>query len=360
VGLRDLGADVIKVEPLAGDVMRNYFLKFTASSRGKRIIALDLKQERGREIAERLCRSADIVHHNFRPGVTARLGIAADRLVGMKPGLVVLETFAYGLAGPRALQSGFDMTLQAFCGHEFRGCGAGNEPDLYRLPIIDFAAGLMGTLAMLAAWLQRVQSKQGCVIRTSLLNCGLHLLFDLVQDSTGQFLPAHELNHDQTGCHPAESIYPARDEWIAIAARGQLMAERLLDVLDLAGTVRAPREDWGDAEQREIATAVRSFAASDLLQRLKSAGVWATACRQDAKEKVLDGSAFGTASTVLETDDPQHGVFRQLGPQYSMSRSPGSATGASPRLGEHTRQILAELGYSESDINQLFADRVVA
>jgi crotonobetainyl-CoA:carnitine CoA-transferase CaiB-like acyl-CoA transferase len=360
MALRDLGADVVKIEPLTGDVMRNYFLKFTASSRGKRIIALDLKQPAGRDIALRLCQRADVVHHNFRPGVTARLGLDVETLLQLKPGLIVLESVAYGLEGPRAQQGGFDMTLQAFCGHELRGCGEGNEPDLYRLPIIDFAAGQIGTLALLVAWLRHASTDEGATIATSLLNCGLHLLCDLIQQPDGRFLDAPRLNREQTGFHPAERLYAAGSEWVAIAARDEPMARRLLETLGLAHEIRAPRSAWGQQEAERIAAVIATWDRDALLQALVQARVWAAACRSDAKEAIFNDPGMNDSAAVVGADDPEYGGFVQLGAQFTLSRSPRTVAGNSPRLGEHTRQVLAELGYSAAEVERLYRAQIVA
>jgi crotonobetainyl-CoA:carnitine CoA-transferase CaiB-like acyl-CoA transferase len=358
--LRDLGADVIKVEPLSGDVMRFYFLKYTASSRGKRVIALDMKNPEGLGIALRLCSRAHIVHHNFRPGVTERLGIDVASLHKIKPDLIVLETAAYGVSGPRARQGGFDMTFQAFCGHEIRAGGQGNEPELYRLPIVDLAAGLLGAVSLLVARFVNLRSGAGAAIATSLLNAGLYLLSEWVQRPDGEFGELPELNPQQTGFHPAERIYAVGDRWLAIAARGDSMAARLVSALDLAEQIRAPRHAWGEREASLLAQAIAGHDLDTLLERLKAADVWAVACRSDAKEATLSDPGMCAGGAVLSADDPRYGRFVQLGAQFTLSRSPNVGRGDSPAVGEHTRQVLTELGYRPEEIDRLYRDKVVA
>jgi crotonobetainyl-CoA:carnitine CoA-transferase CaiB-like acyl-CoA transferase len=358
--LRDLGADVIKIEPLNGDVMRFYFLKYTASSRGKRVIALDMKKPGGLAIALKLCSRAHIVHHNFRPGVTERLGIDVASLHKIKPDLIVLETAAYGISGPRARQGGFDMTFHAFCGHEVRASGQGNEPELYRLPIVDLSAGLLGAIALLVARFVNLRSGAGAAIATSLLNAGLYLLSELVRRPDGQFSELPEVNHQQTGFHPAERIYAVGDQWIAIAARGNSMAARLISALHLAERIRTPRDAWGEREASLIALAIAGQDLDAFLKRLKAADVWAVACRSDAKAATLSDPGMRAGAAVLSADDPRYGRFVQLGTQFTLSRSPTTGRGDSPAVGEHTRHVLTELGYGPEEIDRLYRDKVVA
>jgi crotonobetainyl-CoA:carnitine CoA-transferase CaiB-like acyl-CoA transferase len=358
--LSDLGADVIKVEPLNGDVMRFYFLKYTASSRGKRVIALDMKHPEGLRIARELCARADIVHHNFRPGVTERLGIDVASLHKMKPELIVLETAAYGVSGPRARQGGFDMTFHALCGHEVRASGRGNEPELYRLPIVDLSAGLLGAISLLVARWANLRSGSGATISTSLLNSGLYLLSELIQRPDGRFEALPELDPQQTGFHPAERIYAVGDSWVAIAARGNEMAARLVRSLELADQIKTARDGWGEQEAALIARAMAKQDPDTLLRRLEAADVWAAKCRPDAQEATLNDAELMADGAVLSADDPRYGRFVQLGTQFTHSRSPTVGRGDSPLPAEHTRQVLTELGYPAEEIDRLYRDEVVA
>ena len=182
--LTDLGTDVIKVEPLVGDPNRAIFRSFTSVSRGKRCIGLDLKAPEGLKIARQLCLSADVVTSNFRPGVSARLGVDAPTLHKLKPELIVVETSAYGASGPRAEGAGFDMCFQALCGHDVRAGGVDNPPLWNRTSMVDFAGGLLGGIAIVQALYVRARTGAGAEMGTGLLNAGLYLLSELIQRST--------------------------------------------------------------------------------------------------------------------------------------------------------------------------------
>lgn len=358
--LGDLGADVIKVEALSGDVLRAVKRVFTASSRGKRSLAVDMKTPEGQEIMRRICASADMVFHNFRPGVPQRLGVDAESLHRLKPELILLENAGYGVSGPKAQRGGFDMILLALCGHEYRAGGEGNSPGCYATTVIDLATGLLGAIAALMAQFIKQRSGAGAVIETSLLNTGLFLLSELVQSPTGEFLPIATLNGQQTGFHPAERLYKTSDgNWVAIAARGQAMANRLLSALGLEGQIHLRRDDWAAVEADLIAVAVARQDSASLLASLASASVWATLCRGDAKPLTLNGATLREAGGVALFEDPRYGEVRQIGPLFSLSKAASRAMGAAPEIGQHTPQILGELGYSQEQIAALIEKRVV-
>src|SRR5258706_12346198 len=155
---------------MAGDPNPNIFRVFASVNRGKRAISIDLKLPEGLQIAQRLCVGADVVTNNFRPGVSARLGIDAKTLHALKPDLIVLESAAYGSTGPRAEGAGFDMCFQAWCGHDWRAGGVGNPPLWNRTSVGDFAAGLIGEAAVLQRFYQRARSGAGARAAAVLLN----------------------------------------------------------------------------------------------------------------------------------------------------------------------------------------------
>jgi crotonobetainyl-CoA:carnitine CoA-transferase CaiB-like acyl-CoA transferase len=358
--LADLGADVIKVESIAGDPIHNFYRPYSTSSRGKRHLALDMKKPQGVEIARRLCGGADIVHHNFRPGVAERLGIDARALHRLKPSLVILETSGYGASGPKSQRAGIDYAVQALTGHEERAAGEGNELTCYNATTVDFAAGMLGAVSSLAAQWRKERTGDGATIATSLLETGLFLLSELIRASDGTFVPLPRLNYEQTGFHPAEQLYRARDGWIAIAARTEEMARRLLAVLGLQARISKPRRDWRTGEALLIAESVAQRDAAAILAALQSAGVWSAPCRAEAKESSLRDATLRERGTVLSTRHARYGEILQVGCQFTLSRAKARPSGETAVIGQHTRQILTELGYDDAEIAQLYADAVVA
>jgi crotonobetainyl-CoA:carnitine CoA-transferase CaiB-like acyl-CoA transferase len=357
--LADLGADVIKVESIAGDPIHNFYRPYSTSSRGKRHLAIDMKKQQGLEIACRLCRGADMVHHNFRPGVAERLGIDAQTLHRLKPSLVILETSGYGTSGPKSQRAGIDYALQALTGHEEHAAGDGTGLTCYNPTTIDFAAGMLGAICSLAAQWHKERTGDGATAATSLLETGLYLLSELVRMPSGTFVPLPKLNSEQTGFHPAEQLYKARDGWIAVAARTEEMARSLLAVLGLQARIAKPRRDWSKAEALLIAAAVAQRDAAAVLATLRSAGVWAAACRAEAKEITLRDPTLRERGTVLSTKHPRYGEILQIGSLFTLSRARTRPSGDTAVTGQHSREILAELGYTDAEIAQLYADGVV-
>jgi crotonobetainyl-CoA:carnitine CoA-transferase CaiB-like acyl-CoA transferase len=360
VALGDLGADVIKVEAMNPDPTRVSFRMFSSANRGKRAITVNLKTDAGRSIAQRLCANADVVLSNFRAGAAARLGIDAASLRKTRPDLIVLETSAFGSAGPSATRGGFDPMMQAFCGHEVRFGGKGNPP-LWNISVfVDFAAGLMGSVAMMVALYHRARTGGGARLDVSLLNTGIFLLSELIQTPDGTFRGAPPLNALRTGSIATESLYETCDGWIAVAARGDAAARRFAEVLDLADVAAKPSDAWAEAEGAAISSAVRGRQCGELLAALSAAGVWADSCDPARSAAIIDDPALIAAGTVHRVHHPDYGHVTYLGPLFRFSRSRREAQQRAPLFGEHTRELLAELGYDASSIEGLLDKKVVA
>jgi crotonobetainyl-CoA:carnitine CoA-transferase CaiB-like acyl-CoA transferase len=360
VALGDLGAGVIKVEAFNPDPCRISFRMFSPANRGKRAITLNLKTDEGRAIAQQLCAGADVVLSNFRPGAAARLGIDADSLRKTRPDLIVLETSGFGPTGPSATRSGFDPMMQAFCGHEVCFGGEGNPPLWNIWAFVDFAAGLMGSVAIMAALYHRARTGGGARLDVSLLNTGIFLLSELIQASDGTFHGAPPLNALRTGYRPTERLYQARDGWIVVAARGAAAARRFAEALDLADVATKPGDAWAEAEATAMSSAVRKRGRSELLAALNAAGVWADSCDPAKSATIIQDPALIADGTVHHIDHPDYGRVTCLGPMFRLSRSRREAQKRAPMAGEHTRELLSELGYAAASIEDLLDKKVVA
>jgi crotonobetainyl-CoA:carnitine CoA-transferase CaiB-like acyl-CoA transferase len=358
--LANLGADVIKVEPLTGSAGRGILRHTIAADGAKRSIAVDLKTPEGLEIVEKLCARAHAVQHNFRVGVAKRLGVDPASLRRVKADLVSLETTAYGAVGPKAAHSGFDMVMQAFCGHEARAGGAGNPPLWCRVPLVDYGTGAMGSIALLIGLV--IQGASGSAVEThvSLLDTALFLMSELVQSPDGAFAGAPLLDKGQTGFHPAESLYETKDGWIAVVARTNHAAQGLARIGQLIDP--RPRGAWGELERMQIATHLRRYDTDCLLQELSEAGVWAERCVEDGWAALRKNAAAHAAQMVVGRQDRRRGRIEGcLGPLVSFSRSAVTVEGlAAPELGEHTDEVLLELGYTPGEIADLRRRAVVA
>lgn len=358
--LSDLGADVIKIEPISGEPSRGMVRSYAGVNRGKRCVALDMKSEEGLRIARQLCLSADVVVNNFRPGVSARLGVDATTLHKSKPELVVLECSAYGVSGPKAQNAGFDMCFQALCGHDYRAGGTGNPPLWNRTSMVDFATGMIGAVAIIQRLYVRARSGAGARIDTSLLSTGLFLLSQLVQRPDGRFEGAPLLDASQTGLHPAERFYECADGWIAVCARGDAMARRLVDALSLPKAMSATPANWDARDAEAIAAALKSLASAEAVRRLESAQVWTEPCCTDGQSLNLDDPDLARQGTLYEATHPVFGRIVLLGSMSRLSRAAPAPRRPDPLPGEHTGEILRELGRSDTEILGLRERKVVA
>jgi crotonobetainyl-CoA:carnitine CoA-transferase CaiB-like acyl-CoA transferase len=358
--LGDLGAEVIKIEPMTGDPMRQLFPQFAAANRGKRCIAVDAKTEKGAQIIARICKKADVVHHNFRPGVSKRLRVDAEALRIENPRIIVLETSAYGPYGPKSQQSGFDMAFQALCGHEFCGAGKGNAPFWYRFSIVDYGSGVLGAISILAALLIRDQDNSGVAASVSLLDSGLFLLSEVIRRPDGQIDGAPSLDENQLAFNPAESLYEAKDGWVAISVRGASMGRRLALTLGLIDELKEPVHHWGEVEAQCLRTRIAQTPVAELLRALRSADVWAVRCATGI-DQVFHRATNRESGLVITSVDPVLGKLQQLGRAIDLKESVfPDDRGYTAQRGEHTRKILCEAGYSDSDIEDLYHERIVA
>lgn len=359
VALADLGADVIKVEPLEGDAIRSLEKFFRSVNRGKRAIAIDLKAPEGLEIAHRLCDAAEVVCSNFKVGAAARLGIDAATLHARRADVVVINNTGYGLTGPKAQTPAFDPAMQAVCGHEARAAGEAGAPFMNRAMMVDVTGGLLGSVMSLFALFNRARSGGGADVTVPLFNAGLFLLSELTKSATGVFEGAPPLMNDMAGLHPAEMLYATSDGWVAVAARDEAMASALVSAFELDEHICSPSVAWGLPEAELLQGRISGVSTIEALDRLRDAKVWATPCNAAGLRGALHDPGLTARGVVYASDEPGLGIVRGLGCLFSLSRTPAAASGAAPGKGRHTRVILEELGYSENRIDDLFARGVV-
>ena len=359
VVLGDLGADVIKVEPKGGDLGRGMYRIFSVCNRSKRTIRIDLTDPMGAEIVQKLCLRADVVMSNFRTGVSARRGVDAASLHPKRPELVILEAPAYGATGPRAKQPGFDPIMQAWTGHEVRQGGQGNAPVWTRFTGIDYGAGALAGIAVLAGLYHRAAHGVGHEVISTLVGGSLFMMSEMIQEANGAFAGAPLLDSRQQGMHPAEAIYQTADGWIAVVALSVTTATAMASALGCANLAELPRESWGEAAQTELAGALRRFGTAEALALLDGAGVWAEPCPQGQPEKWIADPFLQSQGLIRQFEHAQMGRVAEVGTLFRMQKSPVAPSRPAPDPGEHSRTILAELGYGPAEIDALFASGVV-
>lgn len=354
--LGDLGADVIKLERPEGDPMRASFHHYSASNRGKRTIAVDAKA--GAEVIARICASADVVHHNFRPGISAKLGVDAAALSKLNPRAIVLEASAYGFEGPLAHLPGFDPLFQAIAGHQVRAGGEGNPPLYYRFALADYGNGLIGATAIILALLLRERDDVGSAAFVNLLSSAMFLMSELVREADGQFRALPQMSADHLGFHPAESLYQTADGWIAITARDEAMAARLGEITRAPA---APKADWGEAQKAAIASWTAARPSAAILADLAQASIWSAACASSVTAAFAP-PVWRDLGMVAYGRTDASGAVKLVGRAATVStQAPASPSAARlAPIGEHTREILAECGFAPAEVEALYQQGVVA
>ena len=348
--LGDLGATVYKLESPEGDQMRPVTQPFNGCQRGKLDIVVDLKTPEGLEIAHRLIREVDVVHHNMRPGVAERLGVDYETARRLNPTVIYCHTTMWGNDGPRATWPGFDQLAQSSCGLEQELGGEGNGPNWYRFGMCDQACAVQSALAVLMALYWRERTGEGQLVDTSIVNGGVHFNTDAWIGPDG-WSERPRTDQQQTGLGPLYRLYPTSDGWIALACLGESHWAALAKVVPgLDGDARfatPPRAANADALTDVLAAFLVTRTAQDAFdaaRRRRRAG--RDRRRRTRGRTWFDQPDLVAAGLVADYEHPQYGRFRQFGHLVHLSDTPGRIAGPPPLLGQHSREVLAELGYS--------------
>jgi crotonobetainyl-CoA:carnitine CoA-transferase CaiB-like acyl-CoA transferase len=357
--LGDLGADVIKVEPPAGDLSRSMGgaqlrmpgddnAPFFALNRNKRSIVLDLTRNRDREAFMALVRTADVLVESFRPGVTKRLGVDYHTVAAVNPRLIYASISGFGQTGPYADRPGFDLIAQGMSGIMSVTGEPGGTPVKCGVPIADLSVGLIATNGILAALIARGKTGRGQHVDTSLFESALAMS---VWETT-EYWATGEAPHAMGSAHRLSAPYQAfrtRDGYITLAALTSVQWERLCATLDRTALATDERFATNAARManrptlvREIETALAARTTADWVERMLGVGVPAGPIHDFAQ---VFADAHTHARHMIENvDHPVAGRVPTLGFPLKMSDTPPRVRRAPPLLGEHSAEILRELG----------------
>lgn len=361
--LSDLGADVIKVEPPAGDQMRPLPDLFECAQRGKQNIAVDLRDPRGAEVVTRLIESADVVMHNLRPGKAEKLGIGADRCRQLNPNLIYCYLPGFGSSGPKADLKSFAPLVSGFTGMLYVGAGKGNPPNRRVLGNEDLYNGFLGAISVLMAIAHRDKTGDGQYVESPHLHSSLLVRSEQCTDHSGNPLPALELDEDQTGWGPLYRLYRTQDDWLALACVGDRAFVRLARALGVEDLVDDERFSSGpdrlrhaDGLTQRLTERFANMTSAEAFTQLDAAGV---PCEIPAADPLMPELLWDewmlATERVFEHHHPEHGWVREVGHCVRLSATSPVNKGTSRRLGEDTRQLLEEMNYPAGEVDELLA-----
>jgi len=353
--LADMGADVVKVESPEGDAFRE-LPGFFGWNRGKRSISVDLKTPEGRAIVERLATGGDVFMENMRPGVAERLGVGWTRFAALNPRLVYCSVTAFGSTGPGAQRPGFDPIFQAL-GGLMTLQGFGGAPQYLRTAPTDYYTAALATQAILAALFTRERTGRGQRVETSLLRGVLALQSGVAVDYPGK----PSLVRD----NPTYRLYQAGDgQWFFLAVGNQSFWVKLTKALGLERVADDPRfGSWllrvqNNADLLPILEArFREKPRTEWLELLAAHDI--PAAPVQPLLDFFEDPAVRHHDLVHEYEHPEVGRLRLVGQPIAFTETPTRDPGPPPTLGQHTDEILCELGYTDAEIAALRARRVL-
>ncbi len=364
--LGDLGADVIKVEdtwhgddtrrwgpPFQGDDAA-YFLSINRNKRG---LSVNLKTPEGREIAQRLAKSSDILMENFRPGAAARLGLGYEELSGQNPALIYASISGYGQTGPSAGLPGYDAVAQAVSGMMSVTGEAGGEPVRSGTSLADVGAGMWALIGILAALHARHVTGRGQLIDISLLDGQVAWLTYVAGKyfATGVTPGRHGSAHESLAPY---QVFPTADDPLMVAVGSDGLWQRFTAATGLDELTDDPRYVTNpdrvtnrDTLIPRITKALAARGCAEWTDRLNAAGV--PAGPVNTVPAALEQPQVAAREMVVELEHPVAGMLRMLGTPLKLSAQPASIRRPPPVLGQHTDEILAEAGYSAGRIAEL-------
>jgi crotonobetainyl-CoA:carnitine CoA-transferase CaiB-like acyl-CoA transferase len=371
--LADLGADVIKVERIPGGddtrhmdrpSVRGESASFMAMNRNKRGVALNLKLPAAQEALKRMAARADVLTENYRKGTMEKLGLGYETLKKVNPALIYCSISGYGRSGPYSDKGGYDLIAQGMSGLMSVTGEPGRAPAKSGGPVCDINAGLLGALGVVSAYVHRLKTGEGQLVDTSLFEAGIQQMYwqAAIYFATGE--PPGPTGSAHILSAPYQA-FRAADGWVTIGGANQANWERLVRVLnapelleDARFASNAERMKNLEALTELLNSKLRGWKKNDLIKALEAAGVPCGPINSIA-DVAADPHALAR-EMVIELEHPRAGRTRALGLPIKLSRTPGKVTRPAPTFGQHTREVLAEFGFSAAEIDALYAAKAVA
>lgn len=370
--LADMGADVIKVEKYPnGDDTRNMgpyineeSYMYMMVNRNKRGICLNLKTDQGLEVLYKLIKDADVFIENYRPGVTKKLGIDYDTLKDINPALIYCSISGYGQTGPYKDKGGYDIMAQGLSGLIDMTGEKGGKPVKVGIAIHDIAAAQTAIQSILSAYIYRLKKGVGQYIDVSLVDSGLAWT---VWEAAAYFGKGEVPQRNGTAHRVSAPYqgYKTQDGFILIGAGNQKLWEKfclhvvnktewLTDERFLTNSIRAKNASQLEIEIEKVLSEHPSSYWLDLLdsEGIPSGPIY-------SYDQSLNDEHILAREMILDYEHPVAGAMKTLGFPAKFSKTPGQFRNAAPLLGQHNKEILAELGYTNDEVQTLMSDKVM-
>lgn len=370
--LGDLGADVIKIESFPdGDASRRFDPKindesycFAVLNRNKRSLALDLKDPRGKEVFMKLVAGADIVMENFRPGVVKRLGIDHESLSKLNPAIVYASMSGFGQTGPYSQRGGYDIIAQGMSGIMMMTGAPGGRPAKVGIAMNDIASGVTALYGILGAYIGRLRSGKGQYLETSLLEAGLAWsIWEFgAWAGAGEIPTATGTRHRRSAPYQA---YRTSDGYATVGAGNEKLwrnfckqvVEKPEWLTDPRYANPADRLANADLLERDIEAVFASNTSAYWVERMEAAEVPGGPVY--GFEQALADPHVAARKMVVEIDHPKIGRMKTLGLPIKSNGELTEIRRPAPLLGQHSAEVLAELGYADEEIEAMFAGGTV-
>ena len=362
--LADQGADVIKVEPLGGDISRRsrepiddakqFSSLFISANRGKRSLALDMKSDTGRDILSKLIARSDVVVQNFRPGTMERLGFGYEQLSKAHPKLIFVSINGVGESGPYAKKRIYDPMIQAMSGLADIQAQAGtNKPQMIRTIIVDKTTAVVAAQAITAALFARERTGKGDHVRVSLLDAMVAFVWP--EGMMQYTVVGRESSAGDPNDRP-DLVFPTTDGFMTVGTISDAEWQgfcRAVDNAELTADERfatpSGRYMHATARINRMAELLSTRSTADWLKMLDAEDVPCAPILR--RREIMDNEQIVARGLIETFDQPGVGAVRQPKPAGRFEANPAGIQGPAPGIGEHSRDILAEIGFDDAAID---------
>lgn len=369
--LGDLGADVIKIEPPGGDDTRSWgppwigidSAYFMSVNRNKKSIIIDLKKPESREIIQELVKKSDVIVENFRPGVAEELGISYTKLSKINPRMIYCSISGFGQSGPYRDKPGYDLIALAMSGLMSITGEPDRPPVKFGVPIADLTTALFAVLSILSALYWREKTGRGQYIDMALLDVQILLL----SHQAFNYFATGEEPKRMGSAHPNIVPYQAfetNDGYIVVTVGSEKLWEKFCKVLERPDLIENPKFKTNadrviNREEliEELSRIFKSKPTGFWLEVLEKAGIPAAPLLTVGQ--ALNDEHVKYRGMVIEIEHPEAGLIKMLGTPFKLSETPGRIRTPPPTRGQHTYEILRELGFTDEEIRELKNKHVV-